>query len=799
MWFISSSTILWERGHWVSIANMRIAKFLFGQARWIGFLFTGLWFISGHVFAHSPHDDAFDVAVSPKFHTDKTVYAIVRNNFLRSTNGGKTWDRIVRGLDHSHTLHRMALANDGRTIYLASLGDGIYRSTDAGETWTNASAGLDSAAIDRIAVAPGRPGFALAAGVIEGLFVTDNGGESWRRLTGSFGKITAITITATEVAKIFIGDEHGSVYESGDYANSWILRVEVETPSAIMDIAVAPSQVEKPFILFGTASGDIFRSVDNGSGFKVSRPNSSGLPIVSIVMSPDFLADGIAMATSWEEGVYCTNTNGMEWHRCAAGLTTDSQAKSMGRPSFSRMSMSPQLSQDGTVFVAGFDGLFRTTDQGSHWEELESLSPVNIVGLGVSPNYGADRTLVVTNWMWGAYRSEDGGQSWQSINVGARDKRRKNGLTCLFSPVFSPAFAKDQTILSSTWWRMLKTEDRGDSWRQVVPMDEPVWTDTHHASIIVISPAYASDSTLLLASHRGPLLRSRDGGESFEVIRDFGGFIGSVALSPDYADDQTMFVGDTRGIHRSVDDGQNWSFVPLVAADLAEDIPISPAYPRAMASGWLSDQQLNRDKEIAVSVVVAPSFSRLGVVFASTPNGLFRSKDGGESWREIGGTELSEAHIEALAVSPDFANDGTVIVSVLGRGHFRSRDHGESFQEIATTLSKTQNLLANYAGVMPRVSPIVFSPNYARDRMIFGFSGPRLFSSQDGGENWRTLMAPTPDFLPRTDVWFRSLPRRWRLVSKIGLATATVFVGLTLYWLLRRTIRIASRSDVALS
>lgn len=56
------------------------------------------------VFAHTPHDVISKLEISSSYEQDKTLLIIVRNNLLRSEDGGYSWKRIVKGLDNRHLL-----------------------------------------------------------------------------------------------------------------------------------------------------------------------------------------------------------------------------------------------------------------------------------------------------------------------------------------------------------------------------------------------------------------------------------------------------------------------------------------------------------------------------------------------------------------------------------------------------------------------------------------------------------------------------------------------------------------------
>ncbi|MDX1541684.1 MAG: hypothetical protein R3349_09805, partial [Geminicoccaceae bacterium] len=385
-----------------------------------------------------------------------------------------------------------------------------------------------------------------------------------------------------------------------------------------------------------------------------------------------------------------------------------------------------------------------------------TLSPFYIVGLDVSPDFARDSTVAMTYLLWGFYLSEDAGATWEAHNDGVMDYPRGNGLSRLFAPVFSPDFASDRTIFTSTWYRILKSTDAGDHWRQILPVDEAWWDSSpnHHGMSLVLSPDYEDDGVVFMGTHRGRVFRSDDGGETFRRLDDVAGAVGSLAISPAFARDQTIFVGDTRGVRRSEDGGATWTFSALIEPELYQEFELSPFYDGALRAAWLEQQSGGRDKSLAIKLAISPAFANDGVVFAGTANGLFRSADGGFGWQQVRAAPFDHrGYVEAVAVSPAFARDGTVLVSIRGEGTFRSRDGGTTFHEVAHELIREHNPPTQYIGFTPKFPAIVFSPDFAEDQTVFAFSGTTLLRSTDGGEHFEVLDTPDERWIDRAHVW----------------------------------------------
>ncbi|MDP2953863.1 MAG: hypothetical protein Q8O76_11185, partial [Chloroflexota bacterium] len=74
-------------------------------------------------------------------------------------------------------------------------------------------------------------------------------------------------------------------------------------------------------------------------------------------------------------------------------------------------------------------------------------------------------------------------------------------------------------------------------------------------------------------------------------------------------------------------------------------------------------------------VALSPRYPADGLVFASTDRGVYRSTDGGATWKPV---NLPGAWATLFVFSPDFASDHVIFAS-LGQVLYRSQDGGENW------------------------------------------------------------------------------------------------------------------------
>ena len=679
-------------------------------------------------FAHSPHDDIYQVEISPKYARDSTLYVIVRGNLLKSLNGGSSWQRIVNGIDNKYKLWSLSISPQNKNIlFLSSLGDGVYKSEDEGNSWVKVNNGLKELKIDRLLISPYSTDVVCATGIEQGLYITKNGGKSWKQVIDNNIKITAIAFSPNNKDRIIAGDNRGNLYywQNGDEVDRQVIQVTKNT--IITDIVFSPNfSLDKTFFV-STENKGIYKTINDGQSFLAINRGLSDLSIKDLVISAN---DGqktfTLFASAWHEGIFYSDNAGNSWQKkWQKGLTKDTQADEdrYNRPHFSDLRLSNDFSQDRTMFLAGFNGLFKSTNSGRTWKELDTLSPRIVTTLAISPNYKNDSTIAIGTYRRTAYLSEDKGVTWKHIDRGLSKVRYKNSIVVeqprFYSIVFSPNYALDKTIFASLRYQFVKSTDRGKNWKNI-----PLKNVNGHSLreiIVVPSPNFANDKTIYLATYSGNIYRSKDGGENFSIISDFGRRISFLAISPNFSVDNTLYASSYQGVYQTVDGGISWQ-------SITNNITLQDRI-------WL---------ELAIS----PNYQIDKTIIAVTDHGLYLTKDKGNNWEKVSVfTEKTNSLIQAIAISPNYQNDRTFIVTVKGKGMYKTVDGGKTFIQIGKKFTNNNYSLSKMDNIPSTSTPIQFSPNYSIDNTIYayGSASSELFRSIDNGNTWQIISIPTEE------------------------------------------------------
>lgn len=671
-------------------------------------------------YAHSPHDVIRQIEVSPNFEEDQTLFVTVRGSLLKSTDGGVTWERPFKGLDNQQNFGGISIVSTS-TVFVASEGNGIYRSEDYGDSWIKTNSGLNSLNIGLLCSPKSSTSSLLAKDSENRLYVTNDSGEKWRRVLESH------RIGAMECAEygddLLVIDENGNFFVSEDNGESWTKSFEFPGSENVTAVGTAPSDRSSSLIFVGTNGGEIYQSSDNGFSFQKVEGERINDSIQSIQAVADDQANLTILISAWHGGFYASQDGGKTWEERSQGLTRTGQAEKDDEPHFSELEVSAGFQADGTIFLAGFDGLFKTTDKGNSWQQLYTLSPRAITSLSISPNYGEDATLAVGSYKNEAYISQDAGESWRLINSGlTKVLFNRYGQRALelhrarfYNLSFSPSYHSDNTLFSVLNYYFFKSSNAGKTWKESRPPAKKGYSQ--RGRFMAVSPAFENDQTVYLVTRYGGLVyQSVDGGGNFTTLGAIDQDLNSLAISPNYKNDKTLYASGAAGIYKTTDSGETW-------------LPTT--------------QEKNLGAETWFSVAISPGYEADRTVFAGSDRGLFKTQDAGETW-EIAEDSLpgnSADNVKVVALSPNYALDQTVIIGVQGKGVFKSTDAGKTFQPIGQELQERNIPLLPFEQVPTSSASIQFSPAYKDDKTIFAFgsASAEVFKSTDSGNTWQII------------------------------------------------------------
>jgi len=249
--------------------------------------------------------------------------------------------------------------------------------------------------------------------------------------------------------------------------------------------------------------------------------------------------------------------------------------------------LEPSLTDPDTIYAGAEDAaMFRSTDGGRSWHELAGLRG-HETGATWAPGAGGmclhtiiqDSTtpgrMYTAISAAGAFRSDDGGNSWRTINRGLSslyipDPEAEVG-HCVHRLSWHPA--KPNTLYMQKHWDVMRSDDAGENWYEIsgnLPTDFgfPIQVHAHEPETIYVVPI-KSDSEHYPPEGKLRVYRSRTGGNEWEPLTnglpqsDCYVNILREAMAVDSLESCGVYFGTSGGqVYCSADSGDTWK--PIV-------------------------------------------------------------------------------------------------------------------------------------------------------------------------------------------------------------------------------------------
>ncbi len=201
------------------------------------------------------------------------------------------------------------------------------------------------------------------------------------------------------------------------------------------------------------------------------------------------------------------------------------------------------------LLLAGINGgVARSPDGGASWEARQFRAPAPLVTcLALSPGFEDDGCALAGTFEDGVFRSTDRGESWRAVNHGLFDHS-------VYALALSPRFADDGLVYVGTGSGIYRSDNGGRLWWDLTM---PSGDET------VLSLALAESGALYAGCEARGLLRSSDGGESWETLLETDGAVNALA----FANGGVIVAQVDDALLLSRDDGANFSEVEAANVD----------------------------------------------------------------------------------------------------------------------------------------------------------------------------------------------------------------------------------------
>ncbi len=571
----------------------------------------------------------------------------------KSIDAGKTWKHV--GLKDTQAISRVRVHPANPDIaYVAALGHpygpnterGVFRTTDGGKTWKKILYKSDKSGAVDLCLDPNDPKTLYAAiwdvyrtpwllndgGPESGLYKSTDGGDTWTDITratglpvGIIGKI-GIAVSGGNSKRLYamVEADNGGLFRSEDAGKTWTLisddRKIRQRAFYYSRVYADPKDAETVYVM-NTA---FFKSTDGGKTFKTIRvPHGDNHDLWIAANDPKRMVnsnDGGANVSfnggeTWSSQPFptaqlyhVTTTKDFPYHVCGA-------------------------QQDNTTVCVPSDSGANHRDPrapaGSWMYQVGGGESGYIAPDPVNPDvfYAGSQGALLTKYNRATGKTWDI-QVYPLFFSGMPAKDLKERWQWTYPIVFSPQNPK---VLYTSSQHLWKTDNDGKSWQRISP------------DLTRADPATLGDSG-------GPITKDQNGPEIYGTI---------FTVAPSLQDANTIWTGSDDGLaYITRDGGKNWTNITPQGLPKFARISMIDASPHKPGTAYLAAKNYQLDDRAPYlyrtddfgktwtkivngipkedyTHVLREDTTRPGLLYAGTEHGIYTSFDNGGTWTSL--------------------------------------------------------------------------------------------------------------------------------------------------------------------
>jgi photosystem II stability/assembly factor-like uncharacterized protein len=378
---------------------------------------------------------------------------------------------------------------------------------------------------------------------------------------------------------------------------------------------------EPNHLYLGTTTSWVYESEDGGASWRrlVRLDDSDALIIDNIVV------DEANPSTIYVAAFRADHPDGGLWISHDAGKSWD-ESKDMRGQAIYALAQAP--SDAKVLYVGSLQGVFRSGDSGATWKLISPAGSHEIhevESLAVDPK---DPEVVYAGTWHLPWKTSDGGKNWHNIKKGVIED------SDVFSIVVDPAHPR--VVFLSACSGIYKSENAGELFRKV----QGIPSEARRTRVLMQDP---SDRRIVYAGTTEGLYKTLNSGHSFERMTSPETIVNDVYVDPGNTQ-HVLLATDRGGVLASTDGGA--SFTPSntgFSGRKVEALLIDRANPGRVYAGVVNDKEYGSvfvsnngggawehiggglDGRDVYALAQAPD----GTIVAGTNHGIFALQTGG--------------------------------------------------------------------------------------------------------------------------------------------------------------------------
>ena len=363
------------------------------------------------------------------------------------------------------------------------------------------------------------------------------GAKPWAPFGPDGGDARRIAPDPSDHAHLYLGTTNGWIYESHDAGRSWTRLAQIgKRDDLVLDSIVVDPQNPKHVVVGAWVidhyDGGVFYSWNGGATW-TPQAEMRGQSVLALTQS---ISDPKTMVAGTLQGVFRSTDGGQRWKR----ISSEDNKEIHEVQSVAIDPHDPNIIYAGTWHLP-----WKTTDAGEHWDNIKQgiIEDSDVFSIIVDPI--APETVFASACS-GIYKSDNAGLLFRKVPGIPSSARRTRRL--LQDPHHL------ETVFAGTTEGLYRSDDAGKTFQLLTP-----------AGVIVndVAVDLADSKRVLIATDRGGVMASEDGGATFHSSN--AGFSARqvTALKRDVKHPSTLYAGvvndkDWGGVFESDNEGQNW-------------------------------------------------------------------------------------------------------------------------------------------------------------------------------------------------------------------------------------------------